>query len=374
MIPAPQDFWLYKIFIFLAITGKVQDADQFLGEYRRVVENVASYLRKQIPVKEQILYRGMLIPPSDVSVSRMAQDYGTGFVSFSADLEAACWFADSQVNLAGVVMEEKPDAEGWIGEYTPKNNEILFHYSWFDFLLGPPGENIYQVALNIISMNGWSQHLIAEFKFHIEHQKEVILKPNITYPLKPIEEYDCPMSQQLDDRYTPRPDWVLAPPGLEGYGIKSGDRIYLSGAHFPIEAERCRQCGRSEVKRIYYLQGLPIRIDSCPRCGEVWSIAESDLRGNPMPELSLNEKQILFTIWWLRRDLGGAYIDDLRQLTSKIMSRHELSRGLRRLQDQGYIDSRNGYILYDAGKQVAWEMVKEAERFGRLPPRLKYSD
>lgn len=97
-------------------------------------------------------------------------------------------------------------------------------------------------------------------------------------------------------------------------------------------------------------------------------------RPNPTEELTNNDKTVLFTIWWLRRDLKYAYYPEIKQLTQKTMSAFELSRSLRKLQDHGYIDSRNGYILYDAGQEVAWEMVQQAQEYGKLPPRLRYGD
>lgn len=97
-------------------------------------------------------------------------------------------------------------------------------------------------------------------------------------------------------------------------------------------------------------------------------------RRNPQ-EITPEDKQVLFTIWWLRRDLNHAYYDDIKQLTQKIMTPFELGKSLRRLQDCGYIDSSGGeYTFYSPGQDIAWEMVEQAKNYGKLPPRLRYSD
>lgn len=89
------------------------------------------------------------------------------------------------------------------------------------------------------------------------------------------------------------------------------------------------------------------------------------------PDLTPNQKQIIFSIWWIRRDLQHAYYVDIQQITQKIMTTQELNRNLGRLQDMGYIDSRRGeYVLYNNGKEVAWEMLRESQNYGQAPPRL----
>lgn len=92
-----------------------------------------------------------------------------------------------------------------------------------------------------------------------------------------------------------------------------------------------------------------------------------------MHNLSTDEELIIFTIWWLRRDLGHAYFSELKQLTSKTMDTFKLGKVLRRLQDCAYIDSRaEGYTLYETGKEIAWKLVNKARQSGNLPPRLTY--
>ena len=90
--------------------------------------------------------------------------------------------------------------------------------------------------------------------------------------------------------------------------------------------------------------------------------------------LTPDEEIVIFTIWWLRRDLNHAYFPELEQLTSKTMDSFTLGKTLRRLQDKGYIDSSNGYTFWPAGQDAAWRLVQKAQEYGQLPPRLRYAD
>lgn len=84
--------------------------------------------------------------------------------------------------------------------------------------------------------------------------------------------------------------------------------------------------------------------------------------------LDLNHKIAIFTIWWLRKDRGHAYFAEIAKLMQKVSDRWETGKILRRLQDQGYIDSRStGYMLYDSGLEMAWEMAKESQNYRGLP-------
>jgi hypothetical protein len=96
---------------------------------------------------------------------------------------------------------------------------------------------------------------------------------------------------------------------------------------------------------------------------------EDENRRNPRPPLDLNHKMTLFTIWWLRQKHSHAYYPEVASLMQKVVEdEFELGRILRRLQDQGYLDARpGGYFLYQPGSEIAWEMAKASQDYGRLP-------
>jgi hypothetical protein len=99
-------------------------------------------------------------------------------------------------------------------------------------------------------------------------------------------------------------------------------------------------------------------------------------RRNPRPPLDLNHKIVLFAIWWLRQKRGRVYYSDVASLMQKVIEdKFELGKILRRLQDQGYIDDRpGGYFLYQPGSEIAWEMAKVSQDYGRLPDLLTRSN
>jgi len=264
--PSSESFRIYKTFVILAVFGLLRESDELMRQKGAAIRKVAKYLCKQHPVISSNLYRGLLLSPSDVPTDRIARPYGgVQFVSFTEDLQAACWFASTDAIMADVVMLQKPRATGWIGEYLPKDDQILFHYSWIEPLRGGPGPDIYQLALDL-QPQLMVEDAVMQFRYHMMHQKEVICESTITYPVRPVSDYQCASARELDNRFVPRGDFILVPAGLEQFGVQAGQRLNIERAEFHRPHQRCLKCRQAMVVSTYYLQGVPFVVDICEKC------------------------------------------------------------------------------------------------------------
>lgn len=258
--PSASSFRIYKIFVILAVFGLLRESDELMHREGSAIRKVAKYLRKHHPVAAVKLYRGLLLPPADVPPDKIARPYGgVQSISFTEDLQVACWFASTDVTLL------KPKATGWIGEFHPQEGQILFHYSWIDPLRKDPGPDIYQLALDL-QPQLMVEDAVMQFRYHIMHQKEVICEPNINYSLRPINDYQCDSDRELDNRFVPRGDFILAPPGLEQFGVKAGQRLNIERAEFHRPHRQCIKCHQASTISTYYLQGVPFAVDICENC------------------------------------------------------------------------------------------------------------
>ena len=261
-IPSPDSFVIYKTFVILAVFGKLKESDKLMRRKGNIIREVASYLRGRFPIEIKQLYRGLLIPTAEVPADRIARPYGgVKSVSFTEDLQVACWFASTQAIMADKVREEKPTATGWVGEYLPTADKILFHYSWVEPLRQGLGPDIYQLAIDLQSNDA-----VMQFRYHVMHQKEVICESSITYPLRPVSDYACESSKDLDNRFIPRGDFILAPPGLEQFGVTAKQRLTIERAEFHRPLGTCIQCRQANIVATYHLGGVPFIVDICKKC------------------------------------------------------------------------------------------------------------
>lgn len=264
-----QHFRLYKIFVILAVLGMLSESDDLMMEKGDIIRQVARYFRSQFPPPPKQLYRGMLVQPRDVPPDQIAKPQGVQFVSFTEDLQVACWFAAQDTVFASVLLSQKPGATGWVGEYIPEEDEILFHYSWIDTLRQGYGTDIYELAVSIGPSIGLEDAAI-QVRHHIMNQKEVICEANVVYPIKPVENFDCKSTRDLDNKFIPRPDFILAPPGLAQMGITAGTRINIDHVVHHMPHRRCYQCQQSAVRTTYILEGGQLVVDLCVNCAYVF--------------------------------------------------------------------------------------------------------
>jgi hypothetical protein len=271
--PSSDSFRIYKIFVILALFGLLRESDELMRKHRATIRKVAKYLRKHHPITLVKLYRGLLIPPSDVPADRIARPYeDVQSVSFTENLQVACWFASTEATMSDVVMLQKPKATGWVGESSPTEGQILFHYSWIEPLRHGPGPDIYQLALDMQPQLGL-EDAVMQFRYHAMHQKEVICESNITYPLKPISDYRCDSARELDNRFIPRGDFIVAPAGLEQFHVKAGQRLPIERAEFHRPHRRCMQCRQASILSTYHLKGVPFNMDTCENCRYLFYLA-----------------------------------------------------------------------------------------------------
>jgi len=267
--PSSHDFDIYKSFVSLAIVGQLSSADSILAKriHRTAVERVAGYLVATQPTPLNPLYRGILLSPP-VAPTISTKHSTNRFVSFSEDPAVACWFADASSWMATTVLTKYPNATGWIGKYTPtKPIEILFHWSWKDYLnQNPP--SLYDVIQQLAIANGENpSQWVYELQWSLKTQKEVILKPGPQLTLEDVATQNCPPSNVLDKRFRPRPDFVLAPSGLQSYGIPPQQRLNIVDIELPQPFITCPACHQVAVEVVYVLDRARFKVWNCNACG-----------------------------------------------------------------------------------------------------------
>jgi len=266
---ARKDMLVYKSFVVIAVLGKMAEADAIMQQppLRRSVIRVAEALQKSIATPLNLLYRGLLLPPS-ITGPPISTNYLTfTYVSFSEDKDVGCWFARPDAYISGPHMQNAPGDSGWVATYTAKLSEILFHWSWQDSL-NQSSPNLYEVIQSIAAQNNEDPaDWVRQLYFNLKHQQEVMLRPGADVTITPVDQANCPPAHVLDKKLRPRPDFILAPAGLEPRGIAPGTRLYLRDADFPQPLARCPVCGQRGVEIIYRLaQGLSVY--PCTICGQ----------------------------------------------------------------------------------------------------------
>lgn len=267
-MPSLKDYTTYKTFVALAILGMQAEADQLLkaSSAKRAVNRILGELRTISTVLKTV-FRGLLLENWTAS-SASGRYEGVEYVSFSEDLQAACWFARYDSFISEFVAKLKPKAEGFIGEYTPQMDEIMFHYSWIDHLHSLPGPNVFQITQQLeMQLGRQSGELISQLHWNLKSQQEVLLIPDITYKVAPITNYACLPTSDLDKQFRQRPDFIIAPPGLQSLGIQPGERLNLIGIDLPHPPAVCPVCQRRDVEVIYYLARGNLMVYNC-HCGQ----------------------------------------------------------------------------------------------------------
>jgi predicted RNA-binding Zn-ribbon protein involved in translation (DUF1610 family) len=269
--PPPRFFGIYKTFVVLAIVGRQKAADSVCRNNIREIERVASYLNSISPIDAQRCYRGLLIEPDDVVNNQVAGQFQSAtYISLSEDLEVACWFADTNAFISDFRMQQVPRSVGWIAEYVPAGDDIIFHHSWTDYLnSAAPGPNLYEAMADIAPQIGMPpQEAVMQLQWNLKTQEEVILKTGIPLEVRRVETYNCPETQELNDKYRPRPDFILAPDGLQSLGISPNERLNIDKARFPDPFGICPMCGDYGITVIYLLDRANLKVYSCSTCGQ----------------------------------------------------------------------------------------------------------
>jgi hypothetical protein len=200
---AAQDFNAYVSWVVLAIMGRLQEADTLMVHHGAAVRRFAGTLRKHFRQPLKPLYRGLLLEPHEVQNGLVpAQQPGAESVSFSEDRDVACYFADPSSIMSEAVKAHRPGVEGYIAEYTPRRDEVLWHYKWNP--LPFKGGRLFDVRM-AARQHPATYHDPAQFDYVFDTQKEVILLPpprGTMLVVTPLED-TCPDTDELDTRFTP---------------------------------------------------------------------------------------------------------------------------------------------------------------------------
>lgn len=185
------NFWIN--WAIQAIMGNLQQADALMSRYGAEIQEAAAYLRERnahVPVRT--LYRGMLIPKSQIRGGKLPRLEGYMSTSFTERLEVACWFASPDAGISMAVMMQKPSSKGFIAEYDPVPEEVLFHHAW----------NVTGLLVKFAEVHP-NVPDIEQFAWYLETQQEVITLPPEALYVRPMEEYGCPPADELDDLFHP---------------------------------------------------------------------------------------------------------------------------------------------------------------------------
>jgi len=214
-----------------------------------------------------------LLLPGQVPANRRltGSDYQKAtFTSFTGNLEVACMFANTESFISSGVAKSRPGVEGWIGEHSvTSDNKILFSYTWLPFMdTASLRREIRELAIigqqSLNPLLPDPEALWNQINHSLDHQQEVILKSDVTYPIKSITDYSCLSAIELDRRYRYIPPYIAFK-----------DPLTHRLRHFPITniewndpPLRCPQCGQNGIRMILVSSNL--RWIGCDACEMNW--------------------------------------------------------------------------------------------------------
>lgn len=114
--------------------GNPKETDSFLEKNKDAIYETAKLMHEKHPIESKTLYRGILLEPQYSKNLVLDPMPNVKYLSFSESKDLALTFADTEDFMSQFVMERRPESRGYLIEYKPDLDEILFHYSWFDVL------------------------------------------------------------------------------------------------------------------------------------------------------------------------------------------------------------------------------------------------
>ena len=121
----------YINFVCNALVASNTAVDNYFKENQKDIEAFAEIMHQKAPIKVEKIYRGLLMEEALETLEPLPH---IQFLSFSEDKKVAYDFADINSDISVAMRMENPNAKGYIIEYTPQKNEILFHHSWVDLM------------------------------------------------------------------------------------------------------------------------------------------------------------------------------------------------------------------------------------------------
>lgn len=117
----------YLNFVLYAVLGRMAEADEVMRRHSDAIESVARFLAKQRPIAPAPVYRGMLVDPA----VPLVVDHRYTFVSWSEDVDVACWFGSADSIISAPLAASNPRLRGVVLTM-PAPRRVLFHHSWSD--------------------------------------------------------------------------------------------------------------------------------------------------------------------------------------------------------------------------------------------------
>lgn len=199
-VPSRDAVMSWANFVLYAVVGRMREADSILYERRALVLEMAAWMRSERPVKVGDVYRGVLVEPAAIQGGKLMADPRLQFLSWTEDLQVACWFANPDSIISEVVRERMPNVRGYIATGKPTAASILWHHDWVDIPV--PGGDTMSLAI----FAGMHPHIDeGQFLWNVESQSEVMTLPPAdasTMSVVAVSDFDCEEIDELDTRLT----------------------------------------------------------------------------------------------------------------------------------------------------------------------------
>jgi len=192
----------YVSWVLYAVLGGLGEADDLMRRMGGPIRSMAKKLVAHLGVPSRPVWRALLLEPGEVPPNRLIppQLPHAESVSWSEDKGVACFFADTGGRMSTAVMRIRPRSRGWMMKIAPKKADVLWHWSWKDHFPAPGRPGTIDLAF-LAQYHPYIGANIDQFKWSLETQKEVILRPlNREVMIVPYEDAECPPREDLDKR------------------------------------------------------------------------------------------------------------------------------------------------------------------------------
>lgn len=122
----------YINFLCNALLGR--NPDQYFNQHKRDIIQAAKLIRYKIPTASGKAFRGIILGQDHCIDLKCKPLSHIRFVSFSENREIAKTFADTLHPMSMMMHLIRPKDQGYLIEYEYEACELLFHYTWIDFL------------------------------------------------------------------------------------------------------------------------------------------------------------------------------------------------------------------------------------------------
>lgn len=199
-VPSGTAFNLWINFVLQAVTGRMAQGDAMMARHGDAIRSVARWLMDVRPVKVGVLYRGILVEPERLDRHWLEHEEQRKFLSWTQDRQVACWFADPKSIVSELVLQMYPGSRGYIASGKIEKKKVLWHHDWVEIPL--PGLGVLNLAGAAAVHPEIDQ---GQFVWNLRTQREVISdapeRKESKMHVSPVEEGDCPDTEELDSRY-----------------------------------------------------------------------------------------------------------------------------------------------------------------------------